>query len=146
MSTLSYTNGGIQREFYMSETITGGCLCGAIRFETTAEPAIQLLCHCTDCQTISGAAAYAAYVVPLDTLSVSNGEPAHYEVTADSGRSNSRHFCPNCGTRVWAVLKEMELASVNGLALDDRKHFQPSANHKTSSAPHWCALSDLPTA
>ena len=130
----------------MSDTIEGGCLCGAIRFETTAEPEFQLLCHCTDCQTVSGAAAYAAYVVPIDSLRVTRGEPAHFDVTADSGRINSRHFCPTCGTRVWAVLKEMGMVSVNGLALDDRSLFQPAANHMTGSAPDWCTLGDLPSA
>lgn len=130
----------------MSNSVSGGCLCGAIRFEASAEPALQILCHCTDCQTVSGAAAYAAYVVPLDTLRVTQGEPAHYEVTADSGRTNARHFCPACGTRVWAVLAELGMASVNGLALDDRSHFQPTANHRPDSAPNWCALADLPTA
>ena len=128
----------------MSDTVSGGCLCGAIRFETTAQPAVQLLCHCTDCQTVSGAAAYAAYVVPLDSLKVIQGEPAHYEVTADSGQINSRHFCPSCGSRVWAVLEEMGMASVNGMALDDRSHFQPVANHMPDSAPAWCQLGDLP--
>lgn len=127
----------------MSDSISGGCLCGAIRFEASAEATFQLLCHCTDCQTVSGAAAYAAYVVPLDSLRVTQGEPSHFEVTADSGRINSRHFCPTCGTRVWAVLEEMGVASVNGLALDDRSHFQPAANHMVSSAPDWCALGEL---
>lgn len=129
----------------MSDTISGGCLCGDIRFQTTSEPAMQLLCHCTDCQKISGAAAYAAYVVPLDSLDVTAGKPAHYDVTATSGRTNSRHFCPTCGTRVWAVLAEMGFASVNGRALDDPMHFQPTANHRTDSAPHWCQLGDLPS-
>ena len=129
----------------MSDTISGGCLCGEIRFETSAEAAFQLLCHCTDCQTVSGAAAYAAYGVPSDSLHITRGEPAHFEVTADSGRINSRHFCPTCGTRVWAVLEEMGMVSVNGLALDDRSHFQPAANHMASSAPNWCTLGDLPS-
>ncbi|MEM7099872.1 MAG: GFA family protein [Pseudomonadota bacterium] len=129
----------------MSNTISGGCLCGAIRFETTAEPVFQLLCHCKDCQTVSGAAAYAAYVVPLESLHVTRGQPNHFEVTADSGRTNSRHFCPNCGARVWAVLEEMGMASVNGLALDDRSHFQPTANHMAGGAPDWCTLGDLPS-
>ena len=128
----------------MTKKIAGGCLCGDIRFEVAAEPAFQLLCHCTDCQTVSGAAAYAAYVVPLDSLSVSQGDPAHFDVTAASGRTNSRHFCTNCGTRVWAVLAEMGMASVNGLALDDRGHFQPTSNHMPDSAPNWCQLSALP--
>lgn len=45
----------------MSDTVEGGCLCGNIRFQTTKEPSYQLLCYCTDCQTISGAANFAAY-------------------------------------------------------------------------------------
>lgn len=129
----------------MSDTISGGCLCGAIRFETAAVPAFQLLCHCRDCQTVSGAAAYAAYVVPIDSLSLTRGEPSHFEVVADSGRTNSRHFCPTCGTRVWAVLEEMGFASVNGMALDDRSHFQPAANHMSDRAPDWCRLGELPS-
>jgi hypothetical protein len=130
----------------MSETITGGCLCGAIRFETSAVPAAQLLCHCTDCQTVSGAAAYAAYVVPIDSLKVTQGEAACFDITADSGRINSRHFCPICGTRVWAMLPELGIVSVNGLALDERTHFQPTANPMPDSAPEWCQLGDLPSA
>ncbi|MEM7219710.1 MAG: GFA family protein [Pseudomonadota bacterium] len=125
--------------------ISGGCLCGAIRFETSAEPAFALMCHCTDCQKISGAVAYAAYVVPLDQLNVIAGDPAHFDVQAQSGRINSRHFCTNCGTRVWAVLAELGMASVNGMALDNRTHFRPMANHMPESAPTWCAFGDLPT-
>ena len=121
-------------------------MCGEVRFLANAKPAFQMLCHCTDCQTVSGAAAYAAYVVPLDELTVTQGEPGHYQVTAASGRQNARHFCTKCGTRVWAVLPELGMASVNGLALDDRNHFQPTANHMPESAPGWCAFSDLPTA
>ena len=47
----------------MKDRVSGGCLCGAIRFEAAANPAFQLLCHCRDCQTVSGSAMYAAYVV-----------------------------------------------------------------------------------
>ncbi len=141
-----HENPELNVEMNMSGRISGGCLCGAIRFETTAEPQFQLLCHCTDCQTVSGASAYAAYVVPLDSLQVIQGKATHFDVTADSGRVNARHFCPTCGTRVWAVLKEMGMASVNGLALDDRTHFQPGAHHMSDSAPQWCQLDDLPSA
>jgi hypothetical protein len=130
----------------MSDTILGGCLCGAIRFEASSVPALQVLCHCTDCQTISGAAAYAAYAVPIDSLKVTQGKPAHFEVKADSGQINSRHFYPTCGTRVWAILAEMGLASINGLALDDRSHFHPTINYFPDSAPAWCQLGELPSA
>ena len=122
--------------------ITGGCLCGEIRYETTAEPAIQCLCYCTDCQTVSGAAGYAVYGVPIDSLVLTSGQPAEHNVQADSGRVNSRKFCAKCGTRVWAQLEELGLASVNGLTLDQRDHFRPTANHFPDSAPPWCQLDE----
>lgn len=122
------------------DKITGGCLCGEIRYETTSEPALQCLCFCTDCQTISGAAGYAVYGVPIDSVVLTQGQPAEYNVQADSGRINSRWFCPNCGTRIWAQLEELGIASINGLTLDQRNHFHPSANHFPDSAPSWCQL------
>ncbi len=121
-------------------TVAGGCLCGNIRYETTSEPTLQCLCYCKDCQTVSGAAGYAVYGVPIDSLVVTKGRPAEYNVQADSGRINSRRFCPDCGTRIWAQLDELGLASVNGLTLDQRDHFRPSANHYPDSAPEWCKL------
>lgn len=124
----------------MTNMITGGCLCGEIRYETTREPAFQLLCYCTDCQTVSGTAGYAAYGVPIDSFVVTKGTPSQFDVRADSGRINSRRFCPDCGTRVWAQLDELNMASVNGLTLDEQDHFKPTANHCAGSAPNWCAI------
>ena len=77
----------------MSGSVMAGCLCGEIRFSVADLPLMQVLCHCTDCQIISGAAYYCAYLVPLDTVSLQQGEPARYDVVADSGRRNSRRFC-----------------------------------------------------
>jgi len=125
-----------------SNTLEGGCLCGNIRFSTTADPSYQLLCYCTDCQTISGATSYAAYGVPIDSISLTKGQPKIFDVVADSGRVNSRRFCPDCGSRVWAQIEELGLASINALALDDRTHFQPVSNHCPESAPAWCTIDE----
>lgn len=124
----------------MRKTIEGGCLCGAIRYQITAEPVYQTLCYCTDCQTISGAAGYAAFGVPMENLRVIKGKPAKYSVRADSGRINTRVFCPVCGTRVFALLEELGVASVNGLSLDDKEHFQPATINLPESAPSWCQI------
>ncbi|MFP6726249.1 MAG: GFA family protein, partial [Alphaproteobacteria bacterium] len=59
----------------MSDTISGGCLCGNVRFKTTSEPAMQVLCHCVDCQTVSGSAFYTAYIVQLESVKLTKGEP-----------------------------------------------------------------------
>ena len=126
----------------MPNNIEGGCRCGEIRYRVPDEPAFQLLCYCTDCQIISGAGGYAAYGVPIDSIELLSGDPARYDVQADSGRTNSRRFCAVCGTRMWAELPEMGLASINGLTLDDRSHFQPSSNHLPESAPAWCQIDE----
>ena len=128
----------------MSETkkVEGGCLCGQIRFSTTIEPSYQLLCFCTDCQTISGAAHFAAYGVPIESILLLKGEPKIFETTADSGRINARRFCSDCGSRVWAQIDELGLASVNAFVLDDRAHFQPASNHCPESAPNWIEIDD----
>lgn len=124
------------------EKVTGGCLCGEIRYETTSDATLQCLCYCADCQTVSGAAGYAVYGVPIESVVVTKGQPAEYNIQADSGRFNSRRFCPICGTRIWAQLEELGLASINGLTLDKREHFQPSSNHFPDSAPGWCQLDE----
>ena len=121
-------------------TIEGGCLCGNIRFSTTKDPSYQLLCYCTDCQVISGAASFAAYGVPIESIALLKGEPKTFELAADSGRINARRFCPNCGSRIWAQIDELGLASINAFALDDRTHFKPASNHCPESAPGWCEV------
>ena len=125
----------------MSDTVIGSCLCGEIRFSAPAEPIIQVLCHCTDCQTLSGAASYCAYIVPLEGVKLLQGRPECYDVKADTGRLNSRRFCGKCGSRVWAEL-EMGTASVNGLCFSDRGHFRPSHNHRLNTAPDWCQINN----
>jgi len=126
----------------MSDRISGGCLCGRTQFETNREPVMQILCHCTDCQTVSGSAFYTAYIVPLESVTLTKGEPGGFSVKSDKGRDNRRRFCKDCGTRLWAEL-EMGFASVNGMALGDRSHFNPTHNHRLETAPGWCALNAL---
>ena len=132
----------------MSQKISAGCLCGKIRFETTHPPFMQVLCHCTDCQKVSGAPFYTAYIVAQDAVQLTQGEPGGFEVESDHGRKNFRRFCRDCGTRLWAEL-ENGVASVNGMAFDDQSVFEPSHNHRLETAPSWCPVSEglevLPT-
>lgn len=98
--------------------IGGGCLCGAVRYSVSGEPVVQLYCYCTDCRKVSGTDGYAAYVVHRDDLTLEQGEPVRYSVTAKSGRTNTRNFCGKCGSRLWADL-DTGVASVAGGSLDD---------------------------
>ena len=98
--------------------IQGGCLCGAVRYSIVGEPVFQLYCYCTDCRRVSGTDGYAAYVVQRSDLTLDQGEPTSFSVTAKSGRTNTRNFCGKCGSRLWADL-ELGFASVAGGSLDD---------------------------
>lgn len=73
-------------------TITGGCLCGKVRYEAFGEPGRIGLCHCLDCRKHHGALFYAAAIYPQSAVTV-DGSASSYK---------GRHFCPNCGSSVFA--------------------------------------------
>ena len=79
------------------ETITGGCLCGRVRYESSGAPLFGVVCHCRDCQRASGAGHVPVMGVWKSTLSV-NGETSSHAVVGGSGKLAVRHFCPNCGS------------------------------------------------
>ncbi len=80
--------------------ITGGCLCGAVRFSARGEPYRVGLCHCLDCRKHHGAVFGASAIFPRDAVSVV-GDTQHYL---------GRHFCPTCGSPVFALTgDEIEL-------------------------------------
>jgi hypothetical protein len=59
--------------------IAGGCLCGAVRYRSQAEPVMQVICHCKTCQKNSGSAFSMNVAVPQDTLELDGDEPRRYE-------------------------------------------------------------------
>jgi hypothetical protein len=69
----------------------GGCLCGAIRLETAAEPYRVGICHCLDCRKHHGAVFATFAIFPVEAVTVA-GTPAHYR---------ERYFCPACGSSVF---------------------------------------------
>ena len=119
----------------------GKCLCGYIVFEVQANPIYMVNCFCRDCQIVSGSQFYGAYGVLLNSgLKNLSNEPSSYKVISDSGRENTRKFCPKCGSRVWAEIPDLNLASVSGFALEDRSHFIPTINYHIKQAPKWCLI------
>ncbi|HUO89276.1 MAG TPA: GFA family protein, partial [Rhizomicrobium sp.] len=86
----------------MSQTIEGGCRCGAVRYKVKADRLPNVYaCHCRDCQTWSGSAFSLQFIVPEDALDVT-GEPHLYERTSDDGERISRQRgCTKCITRVY---------------------------------------------
>ena len=76
---------------------TGGCYCGKVRYEAEGEPVLRGLCHCRECQYISGGAANVALGMPLSGFHYTKGEPKIFE-RADLEQPEQRHFCPDCWT------------------------------------------------
>ena len=81
--------------------IDGGCHCGAITFEAEVDPDRVTVCHCTDCQTLSGSA--FRVVVLTDRFRLLGGEPKIYVKTGESGRKRVQSFCANCGTPIYSA-------------------------------------------
>ena len=77
----------------MAEILTGGCLCGQVRYRAEAAETLHYLCHCTDCQRYGGGPFHSAIVVAAGDLAI-DGTPRVYTRQADSGRQIARHFYP----------------------------------------------------
>ncbi|MGY9107842.1 MAG: GFA family protein [Alphaproteobacteria bacterium] len=82
--------------------ISGGCLCGAVRYEGECEPQLMGDCYCVDCRKSSGTAHCSHMGVPLEAMTLS-GEVSSFDKPADSGNIVSRSFCPNCGSAVFST-------------------------------------------
>jgi len=118
--------------------MTGGCLCGAVRYESTGEPGFALLCHCRDCQRQSGSAFAAGWRVPAAGFRVTQGEPKLYVRAADSGNEITRAFCPECGTMLFLrVSARPDLVAIRVGTLDDPSGFRPEADIFVKSAQPW---------
>jgi len=81
--------------------IDGACHCGRITYEAEIDPERVILCHCTDCQTLSGTAFRTIVPVTAADFRLS-GEPKVYVKTAESGRKRAQAFCPDCGAPIYA--------------------------------------------
>jgi hypothetical protein len=85
----------------MTPTLTGGCLCGAIRYTVDAPITELRACHCKNCQKASGAGGSVNAVIPSAALKITQGTPKRYSAVADSGRTLHRHFCGDCGSPLY---------------------------------------------
>jgi len=83
--------------------VDGQCHCGKIAFEAEVDPGAVSICHCTDCQTLTGSAYRANVPAPAATFRLTRGAPKIYIKTADSGAKRAHAFCPDCGTPIYAT-------------------------------------------
>jgi hypothetical protein len=120
--------------------ITGGCLCGKVRYSANAEPAFVGVCHCTDCQKFTGSAFSVVVALPKDALSV-QGNASTFSKPGDSGQQMQRRFCPECGSPVVeeaAMMPGMVMIGVG--TLDDPSWVKPAMQIYCDSAQPWVEL------
>lgn len=120
--------------------LTGGCACGALRYETEAAPFHRTLCHCVDCRRASGAPAVAWFTVPADALRWVSGHPRVYRSSPQVERS----FCAACGTpltyRNDGYAHELDVLTCT---LDDPEAASPQDHTFASQRVSWMRIDDV---
>jgi hypothetical protein len=110
----------------MSQAFTGGCACGAVRYEISDEPMVMNDCQCRDCQRKSGTG-HGSYLTFGDRKRVKlEGAASHWDRVGDSGAVKTRGFCPTCGSPVYLTFSAMpDLFTVHAASLDDPARYAP---------------------
>ena len=122
--------------------IDGACHCGQIAFEAEVDPASTVICHCTDCQTLSGTAFRTAVLAKREAFKLLAGELKIYIKTGESGNKRVQSFCPDCGTPIYST----DPAGIQGFnirvgTVRQRGELRPKAQIWFRSARGW--LRDL---
>jgi hypothetical protein len=121
--------------------VTGGCLCGAVRFKGEAFMRDAYYCHCTICQKTSGEPFEIGVPIKAGTLRFTKGSPTYYQ----SSSFGKRGFCAVCGSRLlWAPTdpKEEWATNVAVCALDNPTDVQPRCHTYTNTQLPWLHIPD----
>jgi len=118
--------------------VEGSCHCGDIAFTGVVNPAEVTICHCTDCQQMSGTAFRANVPCPADQFQLLRGRPKTYVKTAQSGARRTMAFCGVCGTQIYAHAADGASAySLRTGTLSQRAELWPSRQIWVRSATPW---------
>jgi hypothetical protein len=120
---------------------TGGCQCGNIRYEITEAPQLVYTCHCKDCQRLTSSAFSLGIIVAESALLLSGVEPRPLQRMADSGRTNTRLVCPECGCWVCSPPRD-GVARVRAGTLDDTSWLRPTRHIWTRSKQPWVTFGE----
>jgi hypothetical protein len=128
----------------MTKTTTGGCLCGAVRYEISTPPLLSGICHCRNCQKQAGSAWSMLIGAPADALTIS-GEPKTYVDHGDSGEEVRRQFCGNCGSPLFSLAEAVPgIVFIKAGTLDDTQDFAPAVQYYVKSKQPWVDLGAIP--
>ena len=118
--------------------VEGRCHCGNITYEAEIDPATVGICHCTDCQMLTGSAYRVSVPAPAATFRLLSGQPKSYVKTAESGTRRRHSFCADCGTPVHAAaLENPPTYSLRIGCLEQRHQLPPVRRIWCKSALAW---------
>jgi hypothetical protein len=102
------------------DQFTGSCLCGEVRIVATGEPDRVGICHCLDCRKHTGSLFHASGIFPAEAVTIEGETRAYEGGTSEAGTPSARHFCPRCGSSVFARSGDEVEVSLGALDAPDR--------------------------
>lgn len=121
----------------------GGCRCGKVRYEATADPIFTGVCHCTSCQKSTGSAFATVVALPTAALTVT-GATKQFDDIGDTGQATHRQFCPDCGSTVVQTADVMAgVTMVPVGSLDNPASASPAMQIYCDSALPWAKVPDM---
>jgi hypothetical protein len=121
----------------MARPYTGGCACGAIRYEVSGEPIVMVDCQCRQCQRTSGGG-HTSNMTFRGAVIKLTGEASRWETVGDGGTRKSSAFCPTCGSPVYMTFPDVpDIFIVRPAGLDDPASYRPGFVTWTAAAQAW---------
>ncbi len=125
----------------MPSTLTGGCLCGAVRYEYDGEVGPANYCHCADCRRCTGSAFNIGVRVAAARLRIVRGRPRGFTKAGDSGHRLTRHFCAACGSPLFTSSpRHPDFYFLKAGCLDDPTVVRATHQSWTGSRVSWAAI------
>jgi hypothetical protein len=125
----------------MDMIVTGGCLCGGVRYEYRGEVGSAGYCHCADCRRVSGSAFGVSVRVQASGFRIVSGQPKSFTKVSDSGRPVARYFCPDCGSPLFtAPPLHPEVYFIKAGSLDDPSLVKPNRQAWMRSRVDWAEI------
>lgn len=125
----------------MTPTITGGCLCGSVRYEYAGEIGPANYCHCTDCRKCTGSAFNIGVRIEARRFRIVRGSPKGFTKPGGSGDYLTRHFCPECGSPLYTSSpRHPDVVYVKAGCLDDPTVVKPEHQIWTNSKVGWATI------
>lgn len=118
--------------------VDGSCHCGSIKFEAEIDLDKVTICHCTDCQKMTGAPFRVVVPAEKKSFKLLQGQPSTYLKIADSGNRRLQGFCPNCGTSIYATSEfNQEVFGLRVGTLNQKAEIIPKKQIWHRSAMKW---------